>query len=585
VESLLVLPNHLSHLRHDQEHVARTRIGRIWMRIQEAFSDGLQVVIERSYRPSLNRAIEWRYLTLAAMLALLLVTFGVVKGGWIKFNFMPVIEADNSASYLTMPQGTPAIVTARMVRHIETAALELAAELEQEYGGQPIRHVMTTIGDQPFRTATGPAALNVGADFSATHLGEVNLELAPAEERDITSTEVADRWREKVGAIPDAVELTFTSSLFSSGEAINVELSGPQVDRLRELATRLKEELRSYPGVRDITDSFRAGKQELELVITPEAEAAGLTQADLARQVRQAFYGEEVQRIQRGRDDVKVMVRYPESQRLSLGDLEDLRIRTPSGAEVPFTTAADARLSRGPATIRRTNRRRVVNVTADVNQAQANANDIIADMESEVLPRLLADYPEIRYSLEGEQQQQRETLTGLARGFVIALLVIYALLAIPFKSYFQPLIVMSAIPFGFIGAVWGHVVLGMDLAILSMFGIVALTGVVVNDSLVMVDFINRSFRQGMPLAEAIRKAGTSRFRPILLTSLTTFAGLTPLLLERSMQARFLIPMAISLAFGVLFATFITLILVPSLYAILEDIRGIFAGDRILNTGN
>ncbi|MGB5817581.1 MAG: efflux RND transporter permease subunit [Thermoanaerobaculia bacterium] len=590
VESLLVLPNHLSHLRHDQDHVARTRIGRLWMRIQEAFADGLQVVIERSYRPSLSRAIEWRYLTLAAMLALLIITFGVVRGGWIKFNFMPVIEADNSASYLTMPQGTPAMVTARMVRQIETAALELAAELEQEYGGQPIRHVMTTIGDQPFRTAAGPAALNVGADFSATHLGEVNLELAPAEERDLTSTEVADRWREKVGAIPDAVELTFTSSLFSSGEAINVELSGPRVDRLREFATRLKEDLRSYPGVRDITDSFRAGKQELELVITPEAEAAGLTQADLARQVRQAFYGEEVQRIQRGRDDVKVMVRYPESRRLSLGDVEDLRIRTPGGTEVPFTTAADAHLSRGPATIRRTDRRRVVNVTADVNQAQANANDIIADLEESVLPRLLADYPEIRYSLEGEQQQQRETMSGLARGFVIALLVIYALLAIPFKSYFQPLIVMSAIPFGLIGAIWGHVVLGMDLAILSMFGIVALTGVVVNDSLVMVDFINRSFRKGIPLAEAIRTAGTSRFRPILLTSLTTFAGLTPLLLERSMQARFLIPMAISLAFGVLFATFITLILVPSLYAILEDIRAGFSrlrrppvGDRILNT--
>jgi multidrug efflux pump subunit AcrB len=579
VESLLVLPNHLSHLRHDQDHVARTRVGRLWMRIQEGFSDGLQVVIERSYRPSLSRAIEWRYLTLAGMLALLIITFGVVRGGWIKFNFMPVVEADNSASYLTMPQGTPAAVTARMVEHIESAALELAAELEQEQGGQPIRRVMATIGDQPFRTAAGPAALNVGADFSATHLGEVNLELAPAEERDTTSTEVADRWREKVGAIPDAVELTFTSSLFSSGEAINFELSGPRVDQLREFATRLKEELRSYPGVRDITDSFRAGKQELELVITPEAEAAGLTQADLARQVRQAFYGEEVQRIQRGRDDVKVMVRYPESRRLSLGDVEGLRIRTPNGTEVPFTTAADVQLSRGPATIRRTDRRRVVNVTADVNQAQANANDIIADMEAEVLPRLLADYPEVRYSLEGEQQQQRETLGGLARGFVIALLVIYALLAIPFKSYFQPLIVMSAIPFGLIGAVWGHVVLGMDLAILSMFGIVALTGVVVNDSLVMVDFINRSYRQGVPLTEAIRTAGSSRFRPILLTSLTTFAGLTPLLLERSMQARFLIPMAISLAFGVLFATFITLILVPSLYAILEDVRGIFSGHR------
>lgn len=573
VESLLVLPNHLSNLRHDREHVARTRIGRLWMRVQDAFADGLQFVIERSYKPSLEIAIEWRYLTLAAMLALLIVTFGVVRGGWIKFNFLPPIEADNSAAYLTMPQGTPAAVTARMVRQIEEAALALSSTLDQEYGGRPIRHVMTTIGDQPFRTAAGPAALNVGADFSAPHLGEVNLELAPAEDRDITSTEIADRWREMVGAIPDAVELTYTSSLFSSGEAINVELSGSRTDRLREFATRLKEELRSYPGVRDITDTFRAGKQELELVITPEAEAAGLTQADLARQVRQAFYGEEAQRIQRGRHDVKVMVRYPESQRLSLGDVEELRIRTPDGTEVPFTTAAEARLSRGPATIRRTDRRRVVNVTADVNQAQGNANDVIADLEASVLPQLLADFPDIRYSLEGEQQEQRETLTGLARGFIIALLVIYALLAIPFRSYFQPLIVMSAIPFGLIGAVWGHVVLAMDLAILSMFGIVALTGVVVNDSLVMVDFINRSFRKGIPLVKAIREAGSSRFRPILLTSLTTFAGLTPLLLEKSLQAKFLIPMAISLGFGVLFATFITLILVPSLYAIQEDIKG------------
>ena len=370
--------------------------------------------------------------------------------------------------------------------------------------------------------------------------------------------------------------MTYASSLFTSGEAINVELSGPNVGDLRQAALRLKEELRSYPGAQDISDTFRAGKRELELSITAEAEAAGLSQADLARQVRQAFYGEEAQRIQRGRDDVKVMVRLPEAQRASLGGLEALRIRAPDGTEVPLATAARIHSARGPSAIKRTDRRRVVNVTADVDITEGNANEVIADLESNVLPELLSDYPGIRYSLAGEQEEQRETLTGLLRGFLFALLVIYALLAVPFRSYFQPLIVMSAIPFGLIGAIWGHVVMGLDLTILSFFGIVALTGVVVNDSLVLVDFINRAYRdQGLPLAKAIRVAGGSRFRPILLTSLTTFAGLTPLLLEKSMQAQFLIPMAVSLAFGVLFSTFIILLLVPCLYAIQEDIKAVF----------
>jgi multidrug efflux pump subunit AcrB len=396
--------------------------------------------------------------------------------------------------------------------------------------------------------------------------------LAPAENRSINSTEIETRWRDKVGAIPDTVEVSYSSSLFSSGEAINIELSGRRVDRLKEAADRLREELKTYPGVQDITDSFRAGRKELELSITKEAESAGLTQQDLARQVRQAFYGEEAQRIQRGRDDVKVMVRYPESQRRSLEDVENLRIRLPDSIEIPFSTAANTTISRGPSAIRRTDRRRIVNVTADVDNELANANEIIAALQRDVLPVLLADFPEVRYSLEGEQQEQRESLSGLARGFAVALLVIYALLAIPFKSYLQPLIVMSAIPFGLIGAIFGHLVMGMDLAILSIFGIVALTGVVVNDSLVMVDFINRSYRSGNRLAESIYSAGMSRFRPILLTSLTTFAGLTPLLLERSLQAQFLIPMAVSLGFGVLFATSITLVLVPCLYTVLEDIR-------------
>ena len=578
-ESLLILPNHLSHLRHEASPDSKKGIAGAWARFQRRMSQGLTWVIERSYRPTLELAVKWRYLTVATMTAFLIVSFGLVAGGWLKFNFMPKVEADNATSFLTLPQGTPAERTAEALAQIEAAALELEGELAREFGGQPVRHVMTTIGAQPFRSAAGPAALNVNIDSSASNIGEVNLELAPAEERAVNSTEIAKRWRDKVGSIPDAVELTFSSSLFSSGEAINFEISGPDVGRLRQFATRLREELATYPATQDITDSFRAGKRELRLTVMPEAEAAGLTQADLARQVRQAFYGEEAQRIQRGRDEVKVMVRYPEDHRRSLGDLENLRLRTPGGGEIPFSTAAAFEYTRGPASIKRTDRNRVVNVTADVDHQRGNANEIIADLEATVLPGLLVDFPEVRYTLAGEQEEQRETMMGLARGFALALLAIYALLAIPFKSYLQPLIVMSAIPFGLIGAIWGHLVMGMDLAILSLFGIVALTGVVVNDSLVMVDFINRAFRRGIPLAESIRTAGAARFRPILLTSLTTFAGLTPLLLERSLQARFLIPMAISLAFGVLFATFITLLLVPSLYAILEDFKGAF--DRIL----
>ncbi len=579
IESLFILPNHLSHLKHDKPDAAKRRRGP-WYRLQSWLSDGLVTLIEKTYRPSLQWAIRWRYLTLAIGLGGLILTFGIVRGGWVKFNFFPAVEADNTAAMLTMPMGTPAEVTATAIERIEAAALELAREIEDETGQRAIRHALASVGDQPFKTQQSRGVTGA-ANFDSPHLGEVNLELQPAEERTVSSTEIADRWREKVGDIPDAVELTYSSSLFSSGEAINVELFGPNLDHLIEVAQRLKGELAAYPGTRDISDSFRAGKRELELELTREAELAGLSQADLARQVRQAFYGEEAQRIQRGRDDVKVMVRYPAGDRKSLADLENMRVRSPQGAEVPLATAARTRLSRGPAAISRTNRNRVINVTADVDSEVANANDIIADLNTRLLPSILADYPEVRYSFEGEQEEQRKTMQDLARGFAIALLVIYALLAIPFRSYLQPLIVMSAIPFGLIGAIWGHVLMGLDLAILSMFGIVALTGVVVNDSLVLVSFINRSTRRGASLREAIEHAGVARFRPILLTSLTTFAGLTPLLLEKSMQAQFLIPMAVSLAFGVLFATFITLILVPALYSIVEDVRESLA--RLLST--
>ena len=565
VESLLVLPTHLSHLRHHREWVWGP-----WRRIKNGVSRGLDFMIRRTYLPTLRWSLANRYTALAMALGLLLISLGFVAGGRLKFSFFPKIPANNVVAFLTMPQGTPVETTTAALAHIESSARELQRQVADAGEPHVFRHIMTTVGEQPFQGAQ--SRISFSPTFASANLGEINIELSPAEEREIDAQELLVRWRELTGDIPDAVELSFNSTLFSTGEAINIQLAGPKIDQLSEAAVRLEEELAKYPGVFDINDSFRAGKQELELDITPEGESLGLGLADLGRQVRQAFYGEEAQRIQRGRDDIRVMVRYPEEDRRTLATLESMRIRTPEGGEVPFSVVGETVAGRGFSTIERTNRNRTVNVVADVDLEIANANEVLADVEATVLPALLADYRGMTYSLAGEQEQQRETLGGLSQSFIIALFVIYALLAVPFRSYLQPIIVMSAIPFGIIGAFWGHILLGKDLTMMSTFGIVALTGVVVNDSLVLVDFVNRAYRTGTPLGKAIREAGEQRFRPILLTSLTTFAGLTPLLLEKSLQAQFLIPMAISLAFGVLFSTGIVLVLVPVGYSIIEDIR-------------
>ncbi len=579
IESLFILPAHLAHSRMNHDGPSKGGIGARWQRFQDRFASGLRRLIDTYYRPGLEFGLRWRYLTIAVGITTLLLTMGLVGGGWIRFVFFPNIDADNVVALLTMPQGTPVEVTARTVRHLERTATALQKELEAEKGQRIFQHILASVGEQPFRAAQRP---NQGpsVSVSASHLGEVNIELIPSERRGLGSAEIAKRWREMTGPIPDVVELTFSSSLFSAGDAINVQLTGPDYVELRRAAEKLKTRLGEYPGVIDIADSFRPGKQEVKLSLTEEAKTLGLTLFDLARQVRQAFYGEEAQRIQRGRDDIRVMVRYPSDERRSLGNLEDMRIRTPGGGEVPFSVAAESELGRGYAAIQRTDRQRIVTVTADVDQTRANANEILADLTARVLPEMLADHPRVRYTLEGQQREQRETLGGLQRSFGIAILMIYILLAIPFKSYLQPVIIMAAIPFGVVGAIWGHIIMGLDISLLSLFGVVALTGVVINDSLVMVSFINQARARGLSLEEAIREAGVARFRPILLTSLTTFAGLSPILLEKSLQAQFLIPMAVSLGFGILFATFITLMLVPISYAILEDIRSL--GARLFN---
>ncbi|MBU1261229.1 MAG: efflux RND transporter permease subunit, partial [Planctomycetes bacterium] len=331
-------------------------------------------------------------------------------------------------------------------------------------------------------------------------------------------------------------------------------------------------------GVSEVADSFEPGKTELQMSLKDSGRMLGLTLSDLARQIRQGFYGEETQRIQRGRDDIRVMVRYPEAERKSIADVENMRIRLADGTEIPFKTVADVKYGRGYATIDRIDRRRVVTVTAEVDETVGRGDvdgAINKELRQKVLPKLAMEFGGLQYRFAGEQRERNESLGSLKTNFLIALLAIYGLLAVQFKSYAQPLIVMSAIPFGIVGATLGHLLLGYDLSILSMFGMVALAGVVVNDSLIIIDLINRERQEGVKLTEVIRDSATRRFRPIMLTTLTTFFGLFPMLIERSLQARFLIPMAISLAFGVAFATLITLFLVPSLYMVIEDIKQFF----------
>ena len=564
VESLGILPAHLS-------HVPRRGAPGPWRRFQQIFSGGLKAFIRGAYTPLLESALRWRYVTAAIGLSTLILTGGMVLGGWTNFHFFPSIEADAMAASVTMPQGTPVDVTSQAVEKLEDGAARLRARLLQETGMDYFRHVSTSVGDQP-TASRGGGPLGPVQTMASANVGEVTIELAPAETRAYTSEQLGLLWREMTAPIPEAVDVNFNTSVMSPGDDVDVQLAGPDVERLRRAAEAVKARLAEYAGVYEISDSFRAGKQEMQLGIKPAAETLGLTLQDLGRQVRQAFYGEEAQRIQRGRDDIRVMVRYPRGDRRSLGDLENMRIRTPNGGEVPFSQVAEVVPGRGFASIKRVDRNRAVNVTASVDPAVTSAGAVIADLQTRILPEVLAAHPGVFYTFEGAQAEQADAVGGLQRGFLLSLLMIFALLAVPLRSYVQPLIIMAAIPFGLVGAIWGHLALGLDVTMMSMFGLVALTGVVVNDSLVMVDFINRKRLIHGDLEVAVREAGVNRFRPILLTSLTTFFGLAPLMVERSMQAAFLVPMAVSLAFGVLFATFITLILVPVSYLILHDFK-------------
>ena len=608
LQSKLVLPSHLALLRpYDPEH----RPGPI-LRFQRIFSRGLERFVDVTYRPLLRGALDSRYVVLCGFIAVFIAVMAAVASGWVKFQFFPEVEADVVTAKLTLPKGVPFEETRKGVKQMEEASFRLN-ELKDRDGNPIVKHRLASAGTQPFQIGFSA----VGGVPTATNLGEVTIELQSSSNRDITGQEIVSKWRELTGDIPGAVELSFRTEAAGGGNAIDLELSGPNLIELEAATREVKQALADYDGVIDIADSNLEGKRELKLRILPSAEALGLRLEDVARQVRQGFYGEEIQRLQRGRNEVKVFVRYPRDERRSMADLANMKIRTPSGAEVPFSEVAVAEFGRSDGTIERSNRQRTIKITADVDKAKGvNANEVVAALINEGTPKvsksaqwktnlreklgldsgaieevsagtvepgplakLREKYPTVQYSFEGEQKDQRQSVQEMLVKFVLALVMMYVLMAIPLKSYIQPMIVMSVIPFGLVGAVIGHKLMGWlvdpalgNLSIMSMCGIVALAGVVVNDSLVLVDYVNRHRDDGHGLLHAAREAGVRRFRPILLTSLTTFAGLTPMLLETDIQARFLIPMAVSLSFGIMFSTVITLFLVPCIYLMLEDVK-------------
>lgn len=552
---------------------------------QSRFSARVEALIDGPFRRIVQRATQARYTTLAMAFAFFLSGVAVFGSGRLPFSFFPPLAADQVIAQLTMPLGTSSEITEQAVRHLERTGEAIRDELNEQYGAAPpVTHILASVGGSQ-GGGLGPPGTG-GGGASGGHMGEVTLQLTPSQSRTISTKEVAALWRERSGSIAGAVELKFNSSLFSVGNAIDIQLAGNDVDELREVAAGLRAELARYPGVIDITDSFRSGKQELKLKVTPEGEALGLSLGALAQQVRQAFYGEEAQRIQRGRDDVRVMVRYTEAERESLASLDDMRVRTREGSEVPFRTVANASLGQGYSSIKRADRKRVVNVTADVDRTQITADEVVGDLARSYFPVIRAEHPRVSLSLEGEQRQSGEYLVSLVFPFLIALFAIYALLAIPLRSYVKPFIIMSVIPFAFIGAIWGHQIMKLaglvsGLAMMSILGMIAAAGVVVNSSLILVYAINQRRDAGSTMADAVVDAATSRCRPIVLTSMTTFVGLMPLMFNTSVQAQFLVPMAVSLSFGVLFATVITLLVVPSIYLLFEDLfalRDRMAGD-------
>lgn len=562
VESLLILPAHLAHSR---GATSSGVLGSIH-RMQQWFSQSVERHIRTFYTPIVRACVHYRYATLAAGLALLMVTGGVVKAT-LDFTFMPKIESDVVLVPIAMPFGTAVEETAVVQELLYRTARETLAELGNEE--EHCRGILGQVG-MAGEVAFGPRGSSGGG---ASHRAQVSVFLVPEEERSFTAGQFVEAWRTRVGEVAgvESIRYWYTTGP-GSRDSISLELSHNNMRLLEQAAERMTETLREYDGVTTVDDGFSLGKEQLDLRLREEARRLGVSEIELARQLRASFFGAEAVRLQRGRDEVRVYVRLPDDERESEYDLESLLLRTQAGGEIPLRAAADLERSRAYTTINRRNGRRILTVSASLNEEEANAGEIVASLERTALPGLLADVPGMTYDFTGRQQEQREVLGSLRTSGMMALLGMFALMAIAFKSYLQPIIIMTTIPFGIVGATMGHLIMGYDLSLMSMLGIVALSGIVVNDSLILIAAANTFRSDGMSRFEAIVAGGSRRFRPIVLTSLTTFFGLAPMIAETSVQARFLIPMAISLGFGVLFATFVTLLIVPAIYMIIEDVR-------------
>jgi multidrug efflux pump subunit AcrB len=544
LECFLILPAHVGH----QKPLRQGFFG--WMHAwQQKFSNAFVRFVNQRYGPLLGLALRWRYVTTCLGIAVLLIVVGYVKSGRMGFELFPKIESDYAKVTATLPFGTAFQKTEKVQQRLIKAAQEVVAE----NGGKKLMEGIFA--------------------YINNNTADVRIYLTPPDQRPVSTAQITERWRDRVGTIPGLESILFESDAGGPGRGpvLSVELSHKDIGILEKAAADVADALGFYPIVKDVDDGFAPGKQQIDFQIKPEARSLGLRSKEVAKQVRHAYYGAEALRQQRGRNEIKVMVRLPKEERISEYNLEEMILRTPAGNEIPLRNAVTIHRGRAYTDINRRDGRRIVTVTADV-RPRSKADEVLRSLKAETLPELQNKYPGLTFSFEGRQADRRESIQSLVRGLLVALVVIFAMLAVPLNSYLQPLIIMSAIPFGIVGAVLGHLIMGYSLSVLSMFGVVALSGVVVNDSLVLIDFANRKERAGMSRRDAVHQAGIHRFRPIILTTLTTFGGLSPMIFETSRQARFLIPMALSLGFGILFATMITLVLVPSLYLIVEDIR-------------
>ncbi|MEM6690707.1 MAG: efflux RND transporter permease subunit [Planctomycetota bacterium] len=574
IECLTILPSHLAH----EDNIIMKAFGVIFYPFKvllrpaawlgQRCTSGLDRYIRSVYTPTLRWSLNNRLVVLSFCASSLILTAAVQRSGILEFSFFPKLDGNSLNAAVTFPDGTPASVTAAATRRIEDAFWRVADRYEAE--GNPI-------ADTSYRVI-GASTGGFGGDggASGSHRGSVEVELVASEDRNVPSRKIVEQWRSEVGPITGTEELFLGTRSFGSGGApIEFKLLGSSLDvpALEAAVEECKERLAIYPGISDIKDDAVPGKWEYRFRIKPEAFATGVRTSDLAETVRAAYYGEEVMRVQRGRHEVKIMVTYPREDRRSLLNFDEIRVRTADGIERPITELAEVDVVRSYSSITRIDQARAITVSCDLDEDANNADKIVNDLKENFLPGLIERYPSVRVRWEGQQERRAESFLSMTVGFGVALMAMYVLLSIEFKSSIQPLMVMAIIPFGVLGAVIGHLLLNIPLTLFSLYGIIALTGIVINDSIVLIDFINARVRGGMPLQQALLEAGRRRFRPVLLTTVTTVGGLLPILLETSIQAQILIPMATSIAFGEIFATFVVLYLVPVTYSLYFDVGG------------